>query len=1354
MKVKTILTILVLLSSTIAFSQPFVVKRLGIEQGLSSNYVVSITQDKQGFLWFATESGLNKFDGSSFRTYKKHNTSSGISGNELNTVYADKFDDIVWVATQRAGLNAFDYKTETFTTYTHNPKNPLSIATNDVTDVTNTSDGNLWIATYHRGVDYYDKKAKKFIHYNQTSYPALVSNSVWTIADDQKGSLYIGHVSSGLSILSLQDKKIKNFSHQPGIGNSLPGNEIRCIYIDRNDNVWIGTNNGLALFNPDKGTFVVFRNILGNPSSLLGNYIYSIKQMDDNRLWIGTESGGASILDIRQGLFLAPDKVSFQNITYSDDQSGFSNATVRSIYQDSFHNIWIGTYGGGVNFISSRPQVFNTWTYSPIPGIRNSLNNRVAWGICADNQDRLWVGTDGGGIDLFVNGQNTQTFQKETGELTDNAILSAFKDSEGNLWFGTFNGGINHYNSQTKRFTQIKLDSDNTKDIRCFFEDNNKNIWIGTNKGLCSYNLLSKQIKIYTKENSALREDIVRAISQDNKGRLWVGTFGEGLSVFDQNMKLIKHLDTNTGFCSNTINHILHDSKGHIWVATGEGLAFFDNPTDSSFLFRVFTEKDGLANNYARAIAEDTQNNIWISTNAGINRYRVNLNKFYSYNHFDGIPMGDFMSGSVTKTSDGTIYFGSQNGVCYFNPSLVPTETKLSPTVITGFRIYDNRVALSDNETVLPVSSEVKLNHTQNTFSVSFDVLDYALNHQVEYAYMLKGLENSWYNTQGDNSVTFRNLSPGTYEFQIKARIKNQEWSNKITSIKIIIAPPFWLTWWAKLIYVLLALGILLIIIRFYKRKLMLESSLFLEKTNHQQEHELNNERLRFYTNITHELRTPLTLILGPLEDLMSDTSLLPKQINKISIIHQSAARLLNLINQILEFRKTETQNKKLCVSRKNLAKLIEETGLKYAELNRNKNITFKVSVEPNEVILFFDREIITIILDNLLSNAIKYTQEGEITLTLRSVEDEYIKYTEIEVKDTGYGISPENLSLIFDRYYQAEGKHQVSGTGIGLALVKNLVMIHEGHIFVDSKVDEGTSFRVRIMTNNIYPNALHADTEVQKPSTDISIGHNDLIEDSKRLVLVVEDNADIRDYIKNSLSDFYEIITAHDGRSGVEEAFTRIPDIIISDIMMPIMDGMELCKTLKEDVRTSHIPIILLTAKDTLQDKTAGYSIGADSYITKPFSGNLLHSRVSNLLESRRKIAEQVSSNTAQKKAFMVDSISKLDNEFIEKITAIIEKNLDSEKIDVAYIADQMFMSHSTLYRKVKGLSGMTANEFIRKVKIRNAEHLLLTGKYTISEVAFLVGMNSVTYFRQCFKEEYGVSPSEYIRQIKDGKS
>lgn len=613
------------------------------------------------------------------------------------------------------------------------------------------------------------------------------------------------------------------------------------------------------------------------------------------------------------------------------------------------------------------------------------------------------------------------------------------------------------------------------------------------------------------------------------------------------------------------------------------------------------------------------------------------------------------------------------------------------------------------------------------------------------------------------NSVTFRNIPPGKYEFLVKARLHNQDWSEDMTSLRIHINPPLWLTWWAKLIYILITISIIYTIIHAYKKKIDLESLYTLEKKNHEQEQELNQERLRFYTNITHELRTPLTLILGPLEDMQKDTSLPTRQAQKLSVIHQSALRLLNLINQILEFRKTETQNKKLCVCKGNIAPLIHEIGLKYKELNQKKAIDFQIQIEKEEMPLFFDKEIITIILDNLISNAIKYTEQGKITLSLYPTTRNGVTYTEIKVSDTGYGISAEALPHVFDRYYQESGKHQASGTGIGLALVRNLVELHEGEIRVESIQNEGSTFYISLLTDNIYPNALHGDSTKQTEEEMISEAvpedsQNTEPETSKPILLIVEDNEDIQKYIAESFSDSFEVITGSNGEEGKQQALNRIPDIIVSDIMMPVMDGITLCRQLKEDVRTSHIPVILLTAKDSLQDKEEGYEVGADSYLTKPFSASLLRSRINNLLDSRKKLIAQFqqagtnhnpNSHLDEKRSIITEALSKLDNEFIEKITQLVEDNLSSEKIDITYLSDKMCMSGSTLYRKMKALTGLSTNEYIRKVKMQNAERLLLEGKYNISEIAYKIGMNSTGYFRQCFKDEFGVSPSDYLKQF-----
>ena len=628
----------------------------------------------------------------------------------------------------------------------------------------------------------------------------------------------------------------------------------------------------------------------------------------------------------------------------------------------------------------------------------------------------------------------------------------------------------------------------------------------------------------------------------------------------------------------------------------------------------------------------------------------------------------------------------------------------------------------------------------------------------IDYAYRLKGFDDSWY-TVDENTVLFRNIPPGEYEFQIKARIRNQEWSEEINTLPIHITPPIWLSWWAKTLYFIFVGCIFFYLFRLYKKKMDMQLLYELEKKNHEQEEELNNERLRFFTNITHELRTPLTLILGPLEDLQEDKDLLPYQQKKISIIHNSAIRLLNLINQILEFRKTETQNKKLCVSKDNLAALVTEVGLKYKELNPKKNIEFNIAIESDPLPLYFDKEIITIILDNLISNAIKYTEKGYINISLYTIRKNNTDYAEIRVSDTGQGIPSEELPHIFERYYQAKNDRQVSGTGIGLALVKNLVKLHQGEIHAESILGKGSSFRFSLIINNIYPNALHTDSEEKEQNSnhdtesaeDSMLNNN--ISGEKPILLVVEDNPDICEYISESFSDSFEVITAEEGEAGYRAAISQIPDIIVTDIMMPGMDGITFCKIIKGDVRTSHIPVIMLTAKDSLQNKEEGYLAGADSYLTKPFSASLLRSRIHNLLESRKKLANQFSNNlniNSDKSIILHESLNQLDNEFIQKITQIIEDNLKSEKIDVTYLADKLCMSKSTLYRKIKALTGISTNEYVRKIKMQNAEKLMLEGRYTISEIAFRVGMNSPVYFRQCFKEEFGISPSEYLKHLK----
>ncbi|WP_455673814.1 hybrid sensor histidine kinase/response regulator transcription factor [Phocaeicola sp.] len=1336
-----VLFLLGILSGGEAIAQPYTIKRLGVEDGLSSNYVVDVAQDRKGYIWIATESGVSRFDGRQFNIYTKNN--SDLSGNELNALFADPLEDKVWIGTQRDGLCYFDYSTETFTQFTAGKDSMLC---DDITDLSPASDGGIWVTHYNYGVDYYDRETKKFTPYSSRDVQGLEGLN-WVSMDDGDGHLYIGHHQRGMSIVSLKERTAKNFRHDPQNPHSIPSNEVRALCIDKNKNVWVGTDKGLALFNSQTGRFTTFRHMEGNEKSLLSDQVQDIKQMKDGTLWICTNMGGVSILNLQENTFTTPEKIGFYNIGVTNDNHGLSGPNARSIIQDSFGNIWIGNYRGGIDFISYAQPIFNTLSYTIEK--QGKINNKQVWGMWADSNYRIWLGGEGE-LGVFQKGKKIKTFPLHECQLHPQTHINViYEDRQQRLWLGTYKNGLLLYMPKDGSISRIGNKESEFLDVCYFYEDTDGKMWIGTQTGI--YSSDGKELTDEKALNGQLPDLMVHGFLRDKGGKMWVGTFGKGVVIFDENGKRMLNFNTLNGLPSNAVNSMMQDSRQRIWVATRDGVIVFKDSSQPE-RFEHFGAKEGLENTQVRAIQEDHEGHIWISTNGGISRLDEKTKRFYNYNHHDGVPMGDFMDGSTCVSPDGILFFGSQNGACYFNPRELSAARDVSPVTITQFFIYNKQTESKDTELPIPITKgKVELPYNQNTFKISFNVLDYSQSSQLEFSYMLDGLEKVWYDTQGDNQVIFRNIPPGNYTFKVKTRFSNQEWDEDAAMLVVQINPPLWLTWYAKLFYALLFVLALYALLRFYKRKLDLESSLEVERRKSQNEQELNNERLRFYTNITHELRTPLTLILGPLEDLLSDTTLSPKHANKISIIHDSATRLLNLINRILEFRKTETQNRRLSVAKGDLGQLVQEVGLRYKELNPNPRVNYHIHIETNETQLFFDADMITIILDNLLSNAAKYTSQGDITLTLRTVEENLIKYTEISVGDTGHGILPDALPHIFDRYYQAKSKYQASGSGIGLALVKGLTELHEGTLKVESTPEVGTTFTLRLLTENAYPNAMHTQRkpENKSPETDEGTPGEAPVTDGRPLVLAVEDNADIREYIKSSFADIYDVIVAKDGQEGWEMAQARIPNIIVSDIMMPIMDGLELCKQVKDDMRTSHIPVILLTAKDSLQEKEEGYASGADSYLTKPFSAKLLHSRINNLLEARKKIAAQLAdANTRHKQERAANSLNRLDNEFLQKITQVIEEHLDMEKMDIAFIADKMCMSHSTLYRKIKGLTDMSANEFIRKVKMRNGVILLLSGEYTISEISYMTGFSSVAYFRQCFKDEYGMSPSDYVKQ------
>ena len=1319
------------------------IKKIGVVNGLSNNNVVSFTQDREGLIWICTKDGLNRFDGNSFKIFKKSDTdTNSISSNVLNCVYADQQDDIVWIATEKNGIDAYNYRTHIFTHYRHDYSGKTnSLMADGVTHITGDNRGNLWLATYLAGIDCFDKKTKRFKHYNRSNIKDLVSDYNWYVMPYDDTTIYVGHVSDGFSIIHLNTKSAVNFRNDPNDPSSLPDNTVTCIYKDSKNHIWIGTRNGLSLFDPATQAMINFYHDPKNLNSLSHNFIKSFVEANDSILWIGTEGGGINILDLREiSKSVNPKNIRFKNISASNAPDGLSSTSVQSILKDSYGNFWVGGFIGGINFIPKRESFFKKIYYLPYVGNKNSLSNKIVLDLCFDTEDNLWVANGTGGINIYRKGQKIKQISNISGQKELN-VTSVYADRDSNIWIGTVDSKIFQYQNKLDQFEELNCFK-NIKNLQIynFFEDSRNNLWISTDIGLLQYNIKTGTNQVFNVTNSELTDNVIRAIAEDSKGNIWIGTLIGGLCVFDRNFNLLYNYGRDFDFYS--VNYIYKDSKDRMWVCSQNDLFLF-NGYDNQSVER-YGKSSGLAESSVSAIVEsETANQLWLSTINGISYFDFETKQFKNFNINDDISMGNYMGGAVVKTPEKTIYFGSQNGITYFDQILKQVNEEIPSPIITSFLVNNRNENL--NELVdIPFYDHMSLKDYQNSFQVNFNIPDFSLSDKVESMFQMVGLDDNWYLINNDKQVTFRNLKPGEYIFRLKTRLHNKEWPANATSINIHISPPWWLTGLAKVIYVAFVILIVFFIFRFSRNRIRIKNELLFEKKTRQQEQHLNEEKIRFFTNITHELRTPMTLILGPLEDLLADHSLNTDQNKKITTIHRVANRLLQLINQILEFRKSENKNRQLIVGKGNIVRYIYDIGLKYKELNQNKDVSFQIKLPDERIEIFYDPEVITIIIDNLISNAFKYTSKGNIILEMSICFEKGVSYTEIKVSDTGYGISENDLPYIFDRYYQAKNtEYPVSGTGIGLALVKNMAELHEAEITVESVIGNGSQFTVRLLTDNSYPNAVHQTSvdELEEIETE---------DESKDLILVIDDNREIVDYIIDSLMDTYNVITAENGKVGFDLACEKVPDIVISDIMMPMMDGIELCREMKKDVRTCHIPVILLTAKGSMQDKSEGYNAGADSYLTKPFSGNLLKSRLKNILETRKKLSESYTTIFKDKQVFFNESTNQMDKEFLDSLTSIIEENIEDEEMNISTVANHMNMSHSTLYRKIKALTDMTANEYIRKVRMKIAEQLLLTNKYSISEVMYKIGINSTGYFRQCFKEEFGMNPSDYLQKFK----
>ncbi len=1362
---KFLFFIFILLMSTLARSQRLSFEHIKVENGLSQNSVDAIAQDNLGFLWFGTRFGVNRYDSHGFKYYQNNpldNTT--ISSNSINCIFFDSHKRL-WIGTNE-GLNRYIAEKDCFEQIKKQNNDSHSISNNHITAICEDKEGKIWIGTAN-GLNLIIEENGKmsFTHYTVSSTTSgLKNNYIYCLLSDKSGNIWTG-TDGGLTKITRNGKDYHYQTYLHSFTNSISENKIRCLIEDTNRNIWIGTaNEGVDVLNTQNNGFTHFKSD-GNKEHLLNNTIRAFIIDDHNNIWIGTLQG-ISLLNLATHQF-----TNYQN--NPDDKTSISKNSIHSLFKDRNNDVWVGTFFGGINYSSYNNPLFKSFSKS---SFKPSINNNVVSSFW-ESDDELLMGTEGGGLNYLNKKTNCYQYfthnESDTKSISSNLIKTIYQDKDGDIWLGTHGGGICLFNNKTKAFTNYFTDDQSLDslglEVAAFLDDNEGNLLIGTQNGLKFY---KKQKGVSQKISlSLLRSELtkihIHSLIRDNEKNIWIGT-DSGLYCQRFKQKNIESIHLKSEKIID-INGLCTDDKGQIWIATYySGLICYDYKTQQ---ITSFTQKEGLPSDNVLSVVKDENGDIWAGTNNGLMKFKPKDNSFNIYDINDGLAGNEFNNNSIYRTVKGEVFVGGMDGFTSFFPKdLVENGTKPS-IVFTGLRLFNTAIGQRNTNGQLSsniwLTNEIVLEHNQNIFTIDFATLSYKRSGKNKYAYKIEGKDHDWIYTNTP-SATFIDLPSGKYIFKAKGANSDGIWSDPI-NMNIDILPPWWQTWWAYSIYTLLVSGILFIVIRFFFLQVLYEK----EKT-------LTNLKLNFFTNISHEIHTYLALIIGPVDKLLSSKEATDSDIPQLTTIKNNSTDLLTLVNELLDFRKIETGNVQLHVSNYNLIPFIESVLQSFQDISISKNIVTDFIHATEQVVMYFDKEQVKKVLVNLLSNAYKFTPEGGfVSIIVEPVEDCVL----IKICDNGKGISSENLDKLFDNFFQENDYGiQNTGYGIGLALSKSIMALHKGALTVESNhqgTTNNTTFTIMLLKGDTHfakeqlivnhqaiLQQRHLQTIDNKGLISVKTNLESIdgiqIEKKQFSLLIIEDNYEIRKFIADSFSKLYEVFEAENGLVGYEVAVEQIPDIIISDLMMPIMDGLTLCKKIKTDERTNHIPVIILTAKSSFDSKLSGFKMGADIYINKPFSIQLLELQVQNLISSKErlrqlfthKVIEIPETNRGIKNEQsnrniedgVKEEIRAIEvDEFIQKIITIAEGNISSQELDVDLICKKVNMSRSVLYKKVKALTGMTIHEIIKNVKLKKAAELIAEKKYTVYEVADMIGYNDTKYFSSEFKKKYGVSPTEY---------
>ncbi|MBK9098683.1 MAG: response regulator [bacterium] len=1359
-----------------------IIKKASAEYGFDISFSWTIFQDRKGFLWIGTSGELLRYDGLRFKAYRnEHENVHSLAANAVRVIYEDN-SGIIWIGTGGGGLNKYNHDKENFIRYIHNLNDSNSISANYIYSICEDKSGNLWIGT-ELGLNFFNRRTEKFRSYKNIpeDSTSLSSNLVTAVFEDSKSNLWIGTIDGGLNLFDRNSNKFFRFIHNPEDAKSLNHNKVTGICEDKFGNVWVSTLGGglnKITYRDDihSTSFISFKNIPNDPTSLSDNDIASFYIDKNNTMWLATWGGGLnrtiSSLNDSQLLF-----TSFKNDP--DDPTSLSSNNVSTIFQDNSGILWIGTWGGSINLINLKQKQFKHYNRE-----KNNPNSLSANGVMSIFEDRagiIWIGTWDGGLNKWDRSTNKFTHYKHNADdpfsLSDNSVSAIYEDSSGDFWIGTWNGGLNKFDRARGKFYHFNHNSKDPSSISdnrilSITEDESGNLWIGTYYG--GLNKFDKNIGKFTHnknipdDSNSLSSTDVHELLLDNSGILWIGTKHGGLQSLDlksEKFSLYKNIPGDINTISNDkISDLYQDKSGTLWIGTQDaGLNKFDRETG---IFKSYRMGDGLANNFVMGILEDDSDNLWISTSNGLSKFNIANETFRNYYVEDGLQNNEFEElCACWKIRTGELIFGGVNGFNIFYPDSIKDNMHIPTVYITDFKLFNKSVLIGfdslSGRTILKRSiigcEEIELNHSDNVFTLEFAALDFQAPNKNKYEYILEGFDKEWTYTDANNSsATYTNLDPGDYVFRVKGSNNDGLWNEKGALIKIIILPPWYQTTIAYLVYIVLIGSIIYFTWKTQVKRLKSKHEYELSKLEASKMHEVDEIKTRFFTNISHEFRTPLTLILGPAKNVLESTQE-PKTKHDVSLIKRNAGRLLGLVNQLLDISKLESGNMKLQTASMNIIPLLKGLVLSFSSFAERKRITLKFSSAENEIMIYLDKDKFEKIITNILSNALKFTPEGG------SVEVEARRgkgSNNIEISDTGIGIPADRIDKIFDRFYQVDGSHtrEHEGTGIGLSLTKELIELHKGKISVESEPGKESTFTISLPLgkDHLRPEEICepdeekeyekeiSETEQEEESKPEGIRAGLIEKDSFPLLLIVEDNSDVRSYIKDSLKTDYRIIEAVDGEDGLNKSIENLPDLIVSDVMMPKMDGFKLCEKIKTDERTSHVPVILLTAKAAKEDKLAGFETGADEYLMKPFDTDELQSRIKNLIEQRKRLQNHF------KKQGLIEidkqKITSVDKMFLRKSFDLINKHISDSSFSVEILAEELAISRSGLQKKIQALIGETPGDLIRRIRLNKAAELIKNNFGNLSEVALEVGYNNPAHFSEAFKKQFGVAPSQYL--------